>query len=283
VALDLGTKLRTVGVLALMRCINYDALRDGHKRRWLAPVEKIARNGKVQILIGPGRKDRLSAAHFEYWGAQAYAVLTGQHELMVQEAMRRVLPTGGVMIDVGSNIGVLTLLGARLVGPSGRAVALDPARECVEAASINTQLNGYDNVTVVHAAAAAQSGEVEVIVTGDSLWSRLALVGEHPYESRRELVPAVALDDLVGQLGLDRVDLVKIDVEGGEMEVIAGMSKMLAELRPVVVCEMHGKNAAFASAMSAAGYRVINLDSPEPIETAGGNDHAFCEPMPAVA
>jgi hypothetical protein len=60
--------------------------------------------------------------------------------------------------------------------------------------------------------------------------------------------------------------------------VIAGMRQTLAEARPTVVCEMHGKNEAFGAALSELGYRVVNLNGPEPVELAGGNVHALCEP-----
>jgi FkbM family methyltransferase len=276
-----GLRLRTAAVLGLMRAADYDSLRAAHERGWLAPLEVLVRRGAVRILFGPSRKLRLSGAHFPYWSAQAYGVLTGQHELMVQEAMRRTLGVGAVMIDVGSNIGAIALLGARLVGPEGRVIAIDPQRECAAATAINARINGFENVTAVHAAAAAHTGEAEVIVAADSLWTRLATVGEHPLERRRDTVRAVALDDLISELGVSRVDLVKIDVEGAELDVIAGMRTLLGELRPVVVCEMHGKNAAFCDAIRELGYRVTNLDGPEPVEHAGGNVHAWCEPWPA--
>ena len=89
----------------------------------------------------------------------------------------------------------------------------------------------------------------------------------------------VALDDLQAP----QPALVKIDVEGAELEVIAGMRRLLAEAQPVVVCEMHGKNREFCDAIREAGYAVINLDGPEPVEDAGGNVHALCVPPGRIA
>ena len=70
----------------------------------------------------------------------------------------------------------------------------------------------------------------------------------------------------------------KIDVEGAELDVIAGMTRLLRDARPIVVCEMHGRNAEFCAAMDAAGYRVTNLDGPEPVAEADVNVHALCTP-----
>jgi FkbM family methyltransferase len=231
------------------------------------------------VLGGPAHGSRLSGEHFTHWGAQAWSVLTGTHEPMVHEALRRTLGPGGVFIDVGSNLGYTALLAAGIVGPSGRVVALDAQRECAEATRANARLNGLTQVDVHHSAAAAESGEAEVIVTQDPLWTRLASVGEHPLEVRRERVATVSIDDLVQRLELSAVNVVKIDVEGAELEVLAGMQQVLAQQRPYVIAEMHDRNEPFARAMSVAGYRVVNLDGLEPVAQAGANVHVLCEPV----
>jgi FkbM family methyltransferase len=192
----------------------------------------------------------------------------------VQEALRRTLGPGDVVWDVGANIGAISLAAARVVGPSGRVIAVEPETGCAAAVRRNAQINGIDWLEVHEVAAAAQSGEVEVIVVEDTTWSRLASVGEHELETDRRRLPACALDDL----DAPTPTLVKIDVEGGEIEVLAGMRQLLADVRPVVVCDMHGKNAAFSEAIAAAGYDVENLDGPEPIAQTGGNHHALCVP-----
>jgi len=104
------------------------------------------------------------------------------------------------------------------------------------------------------------------------LWSRLASVGDHELAIARRTVLGYALDDLPAPPPAP----VKIDVEGAELEVLAGMRRLLAQVQPVLVCEMHGKNGAFCDAMDAAGYDVVSLDGPQPVRHAGGNGHALC-------
>jgi FkbM family methyltransferase len=274
--------LRTRLAWGLMRALDVESRRRAHDRGWLRPVEVVLQRGELRVLGGPAHGSRLSSEHFAHWGAQAWSVLTGTHEPMVHEALRRTLGPGGVFIDIGSNIGYTALLAAGIVGPGGRVVALDAQQECAEATRANARLNGLAQVEALHSAAGASSGEAEVIVTQDPLWTRLASVGEHPLEVRRDRVPMTSVDDLVARLALPAVNVVKIDVEGAELDVVAGMQRVLAEQRPVVIAEMHDRNTEFCGAMAAAGYRVCNLDGLEAVPDAGPNVHALCEPLERV-
>jgi FkbM family methyltransferase len=265
-----------------MRALDVERRRRAHDRGWLAPAEALLQRGELRVLGGPAHGSRLSGEHLALWGAQAWSVLTGTHEPQVHEALRRTLGRGGVFVDVGCNIGYTALLAAGIVGPAGRVVALDAQRECAAATRVNARLNGLAQVEVHHSAVGAASGEAVVIVTQDPLWTRLASVGEHPLEVRRDRVAVTSLDDLAARLALATVDVVKIDVEGAELDVIAGMARVLAEQRPYVIAEMHDRNAQFCAAMAAAGYRVVNLDGLEPVAEAGPNVHALCEPYERV-
>ncbi|MDQ3675187.1 MAG: FkbM family methyltransferase, partial [Actinomycetota bacterium] len=243
------------------------------------PARRIVRSGTYTIPFGAGHGLRLDAGSLSLSSAQAGGVIRGLHEPQVQEALRRCLPRGGTFVDVGAHVGYLTLIAARLVGPSGSAVAVEPVPANANAIRRNAALNGFANVRVIEAAAAARSGEAELITVADTLWTRLASVGEHPLECRRSSVRTVALDDLLESGELAAVpDVVKIDVEGAEIDVVEGMRGLLARGRTTVICELHGTNERFAAVIDELGMGVTNLDGPEPIAHAGGNDHALAEP-----
>lgn len=266
--------LRTRLLWLLMRVSDHERLAARRARGGLRVYERTLGRGVVQVLGGLGVNQRLEAASVPPWGAQAYGVLTGWHEVEVQEALRRTVAPGDVVWDVGANVGVMALAAARLTGPSGRVVAVEPEPGCAAAVARNAALNDIGWIDVVAAAADAHSGETDILVVRDRLWTRLASVGDHEQGEEVLRVPAVALDDLDAPAPA----VVKIDVEGGELEVLAGMTRLLRDVRPVVICEMHGKNAAFCDAIEAAGYEVSNLAGPEPVRDAGGNVHALCTP-----
>lgn len=251
------------------------------RSRWAArgllkPLEPITGRGELTILGGLAAGLRIDAGSFQLWGAQAYTVLTGTHEIQVEQALVRSLRAGDHVWDIGANIGSLSLVAAGMVGEHGRVLAIEPDGRCAAAIRANADLNDLSQIEVLEAAAARSSGTAELVVVRDRLWTRLASVGGHDLAEQRVTVATVALDDI----DAPPPRLVKIDVEGAELDVIAGMARLLREARPLVVCEMHGRNAEFCAAMTAAGYGVCNLDGPEPVDRAGGNVHALCAPLP---
>jgi FkbM family methyltransferase len=265
---------RTRVVWLLMRVVSHERLARWAARGLLRPLAPLTGRGELSILGGLAVGLRLDARTFAPWGAQAYAVLTGTHEIQVQQALVRSLREGDHVWDVGANIGYVALVAARIVGSSGRVVALEPDADCAAAIRTNAARNDLASIEVVEAAAAERSGAAELVVVRDRLWTRLASVGDHELGERRVTVRTVALDDLDGP----PPTVVKIDVEGAELDVVAGMTRLLRDARPLVICEMHGRNAEFCAAMRAAGYAVSNLDGPEPVEEAGANVHALCTP-----
>jgi FkbM family methyltransferase len=270
---------RTRLVWLLMRVVSHERMARWAARGLLRPLAPLTSRGELSILGGLAHRLRIEARSFAPWSAQAYAVLTGTHEIQVQQALIRSARAGDHVWDVGANIGYLALVAARIVGPGGRVVAVEPDAGCATAIRTNAALNGLAAIEVVEAAAARRSGVAELVVVRDRLWTRLASVGDHAQVERRVDVRTVALDDLPGP----SPTLVKIDVEGAELDVLAGMTRLLRDARPIVICEMHGRNAEFCAAMDAAGYAVSNLDGPEPVSEAGVNVHALCTPLSVAA
>jgi FkbM family methyltransferase len=270
---------RTRLVWLLMRLVPHERLARWSARGLLRPLGPLTGRGELAILGGLAARMRIEARTFAPSGAQAYAVLTGTHEIQVQQALVRSVRAGDHVWDVGSNIGYLALVAARIVGPGGRVVAIEPDAGCAAAIRTNAALNGLATIEVVEAAASDRSGVADLVVVRDRLWTRLASVGDHHEGERRVEVRTVALDDVEGP----PPTIVKIDVEGAELDVLAGMTRLLRDARPLVICEMHGRNAEFCATMDAAGYDVGNLDGPEPVHEAGVNVHALCTPRPLAA
>ncbi|MET0274570.1 MAG: FkbM family methyltransferase [Phenylobacterium sp.] len=152
------------------------------------------------------------------------------------ELFARLLRPGDTMIDVGAHVGLHALVSARLVGPGGRVLAVEPQPYNCERTMTNAAANGFRNIHVVCAAAGAESGTVVLRQQTGTDKARLTLTGEGVNDTGLTFeVPVVRLDELARRHSLQHVRLLKIDVEGFEPEVLAGARELLANLDNLVI------------------------------------------------
>lgn len=134
---------------------------------------------------------------------------------------------GMTVVDVGANIGIYTAYLSKLVGSSGRVIALEP--EPKNYLRLCAYVQGLENVEPIEAAVVAHSGEIELFV------SDVLNVDHQTYDSgenrSRIRVRAVALDDYFPRGS--RIDLIKMDVQGAEAAVLQGAERLLGENRDV--------------------------------------------------
>jgi FkbM family methyltransferase len=165
-----------------------------------------------------------------------------QYEPDVRAALLQLLTPGATFIDCGANVGYFSVLAADIVGPNGRIVAIEANPITYRALVRNLEANCCG--TPVHCALMAEERSVELFVPrrGGDVYSSLrkgGLVNGEEIDAFR--VRGRTLDGVVASLELDRVDVLKIDIEGGELEVLRSARRLLETMRPVVVCE-YGTN-----------------------------------------
>jgi FkbM family methyltransferase len=240
--------------------------------RWLE-------SGWLRVQTGRAGMIRLSLRHLPISHSQIGSIAFGNLESPVQEAMVRHLSPGGVMYDIGANIGFFSLLGARLVGPEpGHVYAFEPAPANAEAIEVNAARNEFSNITVIAQAVGATEQRVRLQLVDDAAWSKLEDYGDHPLTEEVIEVDQVAIDDLLAAGKIRPPSVVKIDVEGAELAVLEGMRATIAEHQPAIICELHDTNHEFVSAVKALGYRVINLDGPGALDEPDSGNYALALP-----
>lgn len=212
--------------------------------RRFASAEAVIRHG-----VGAGLRFNATG------GAAGY--LLGTSEIEEQELLAQLLNPGDTFYDIGANVGFYSTIAARLVGPLGRVYAFEPFGPSAERALSNARLNGFDNVTVIQAAVAAEPGPVR-LYTQIGRQSQQYRVGSDVDDGFVE-VPSVSIDIYATQHGLRAPTLVMVDVEGGEIDVLRGMLATIREYRPIIMCEVHWTGEAFRDFVEAnlkeLGYR----------------------------
>lgn len=238
------------------------------------------RNRTLIIPFGAGRGLRFCAR-----GTSAAHAL-GLAETPVQRLLAQHLRRGDTFYDLGANVGFFTLIAARLVGPSGRVYAFEPAPETASFLRANVARNALPHVAVYENAVAATSGTAELLVAPGSLLSRLSAVAG-PRETvaleqavERVEVETVSLDDLIAAESLRPPTLIKIDVEGAEIEALRGMDATITRYRPTILCELHGTQEAFIEVIQRYDYRLRVIEADIPVEEAYGL-HVLATPQDA--
>ena len=159
-------------------------------------------------------------------------------------------------VDVGANIGYYTVIGARLVGPTGRVHAFEPHLGIRAKLRDNIERNGFDNVVVHGDAMAETTGTVAFFASAVDQNQGISSIIPGAGREASAPVPSVSLDDFAERIRPARVDLVKMDIEGAELQVIAGGHRTLAAAdAPAIIFEA-GDLAPVAAALRAFGYRI---------------------------
>jgi FkbM family methyltransferase len=143
--------------------------------------------------------------------------------------LRSAIQPGATVVDVGANVGYMTLLAARAAGPDGLVVAVEPEAANLALLRANLWLNGVDNARVLGVAAWSRR---ELL----PLWFNADNRGDHRVgveaTAGAPRVSAIPLDELLGDLVLD---VVKIDTQGSDHEALAGMTQTLSRSPDVAV------------------------------------------------
>lgn len=185
------------------------------------------------------------------------------HDIYKVESSRR----GEVIIDVGAHIGTFTLRAAQFVGDSGQVIALEPSSDNFRFLCKNIAANRLHNVLALPIAAASDQGTRTLHLS--------ELSGSHTLRDncghlhgldRSEEVLVDTLDHIVETHGMKRVDMVKMDVEGGELDVLRGMTGVLEALNPRLAIAAYHRvgrcttSAAVINFIRQYGYSAVEKD-----------------------
>jgi FkbM family methyltransferase len=188
----------------------------------------------------------------------------GTYEPELAGAVREFVKPGMTVYDVGANIGYVSMLLAHATRPNGQIFAFEALPANIERIRANVALNDLkDRVHLVPQAVADRSGELTFYVHESVGMGKVVGSAGRPGEQYQgEIrVPSVSLDEFVYQHGHPAPDVVKMDIEGGEVLALPGMKRILNEHHPLLLLELHGPESERVAwqTLAKAGYRLREM------------------------
>lgn len=193
-------------------------------------------DGDGKLLIDPSRNMGASI----YW--------TGFHEFRELLFLHLFLTPEMVLVDAGANIGLFTVFAARRVR-NGKVIAFEPVPSMADWLKKNIDLNNLPNIQTETCGLSDHPGVLPIYEIESTHEGLSTLYPGSLSKSAMTEVPVKKLDDVFENYGFSRLDIIKIDIEGGELPALRGATQTLRKFRPAILIEIN------ESTYASAGYR----------------------------
>jgi len=214
---------------------------------------------------------------FQYLGWNSYTkqIYFDCYEIPLVEFMKKVLKKGDIFIDIGANIGYLTAIGASLVGKNGQVYSFEPAPQIFNFLKKIAKINPEYKIIANQYALGEKPGLVKMDFAkppydGGSTIVKNLLNKNIDKETIDVLL--IRLDDYIKEKKINKISLIKIDVEGFELPVLKGLENYFKETanRPTIICEIAPgaypllgyKREELMDYMRKYGYEAYNIMNP---------------------
>jgi FkbM family methyltransferase len=163
---------------------------------------------------------------------------TGSFDPEMERTLANELQHGMTFVDLGANEGYFTVQGARLVGPTGRVVAVEPQDRLIPIIERNLTLNDVDNVTVMRVAISDSEGLAKLYLPPEALGAGFTRMTRYPVATQQ--TETITLASLLARCGISNADVMKVDIEGAEYEAVLGSRDIFKTHRvKVLALDLH--------------------------------------------
>ncbi|MBL4862663.1 MAG: FkbM family methyltransferase [Crocinitomicaceae bacterium] len=152
--------------------------------------------------------------------------------------LKKHLKKGDGFIDIGANIGSYSLIASKLVGEHGKVHAFEPIEDVYNRLLFNVQLYDLENVTTCKKAIYETKDLLKFFVSSHENLGMSSIFHHDTESGHMERVEAISLDEYVSALNIEKINLIKIDIEGAELFALKGMQNTIKKFRPIIVMEI---------------------------------------------
>ena len=205
-------------------------------------------------------------------GDALFLSINGIHENIITNLIKKEIHSGDIVVDIGAHIGYYTLQFANLVGPTGKVYAFEPEPKNFELLKKNVQINKYDNVVLIQKIVSDKDGIVEFFISKyDSIGNKLFKSnGEHGTKEHAIKMESITLDEYFKD-SKEKIDFIKMDIQGGEGKATLGMKNFLKKNNPKIIQEWwpdgikqnHMNSEDHLKFLQQIGYHFYEIDAAE--------------------
>lgn len=193
----------------------------------------------------------------------------GTYEVDLQDAIQKYCEEGMVVYDVGANVGYISLMFAKQSGETGQVFAFEPLPANCARLRENIDLNGLTGrIHLTQVAVVDKPGKTSFMVhQSGAMGKAQGSQGRDEHYMDEIEVKAITLDDFIFKQGHACPDLIKMDIEGGEVLAIKGMQRTLRECSPIMLVEIHSHTAleCLWEAFQIADYHLYQIEKAYPL------------------
>jgi len=173
----------------------------------------------------------------------------------------RKIHEGDVFIDVGANVGYYSLLASKLVGKYGRVIAIECIPQTAAILKINLCFASADNVILIDKAAWSSRTRLQMLIPR-GFYGQASAVGLHKGSIFDKVeVEAISLDEIIESLNIHKIKMLKIDVEGSELQVLEGGRKTLKKTKYIIV-EISKNAKPILQLLRGASFKIRRFNFP---------------------
>jgi len=165
---------------------------------------------------------------------------TSVFEKQSTDIIKSLVKYGWVVFDVGANIGYYSVIMSKLVGDNGKVLCFEPTKHYREVLENNIEINNLSNIEVFSFGLSNRKQDMEISIGASS--ATLHEPEETIRNKKREIIHLRTLDECIYDMDIDRVDFIKIDVDGHEPAFLDGAVKTIEKYNPIILLEVNHLN-----------------------------------------
>jgi len=176
-------------------------------------------------------------------GISAELLMFKTHEPITTRILSKELSEGMVCLDIGSNIGYYAFLESKKVGKTGKVIAVEPSPLNFNILKKNLSLQKLSNIQIYNFACGNTNGEVNFLLSNKSNWCKVISESDKTKLSQSAgqviKVPIKKIESFLEEKPIEKLDYVRMDVEGYELDTYLGMQKIVKRFKPALLIEFH--------------------------------------------